>query len=73
MFLDEDRTFYHNYNCVIDIKVYYDNCEICTESPDDLTIEPIKFDIYLSDFSHLVILSHYIIYYGESDKYKDIF
>ena len=51
MFFDEDGTYYHNYNCIIDIKVYYDNCETFTESPDNLTSDPIKFDIYLSDFS----------------------
>ena len=36
MFLDEDRTYYYNYNCVIDIKVYYNNCETCNESPDEM-------------------------------------
>ncbi len=36
MFLDEDGTYYYNYNCVIDIKIYYNNCETCSERPDEI-------------------------------------
>ena len=58
MFLDEDGTYYYNHNCVIDIKVYYNNYETYSESPDDITSNPTKYDIYLSDFSNLVNMNH---------------
>ena len=58
MFLDEDGTYYYNHNYIIDIKFCWDNFKTYSESPDDITSNPTKYDIYLSDFSNLVIMNH---------------